>query len=765
MDETLFPTHLPSADWSEFPATGFSQPVAGLLYRGSHPPVCGLPLGGIDTGCLDLEATGLLGYSSIFNMLVPRRGPLNLPCLGLSLGQQTWLCAQLPPPQQRMATLTYWDLTHQGRYQAVRSAKEIHYWGHYPVADMEFELDEAPVTMGLRAWAPFIPGDLAVSNTSGAVFEVHVRSQSSAALKGTLAFSFPGPSEAEAGTTRFERRELTDGLRGVAVSSENASYVLAVIGDGAVRLGGELGLEGSAWACIEHGLPFAAHQSGASLAIDFSLAPGEQQIFRFVLAWHAPIWLGGGTPTSGGNAYTHMYARRYPDAEAVARFLAANHTSLLSRILAWQAVLYDEQLLPLWLRDALVNVLHLVTETSVWGQAKSPIGDWCRPEDGVFGMSESPRWCPQIECIPCSFYGNLPLVYFFPALALSTLRAYKAYQYPSGAAPWVFGGVTVGTRPYELALPSPGYAVKPQTTLDGPCYAEMVDKLWQRSGDDRLLAEFYPSVKQNTLFTMNLRPGSGPAGIVSMPAGNNAYDWYELCDLFGIVPHIGGVHLAQLRLAARMARAVHDDEFARQCEEWLAQGSAVLETQGWAGNTYVLFNEPETGKRSEVILAHQLDGEWMAYFHGLPGVFQTERVDIVLETLKRTSLTQATCGAAVFCPPEGHGEAPWDPGYWTMRGVHPPGTLILAMLYMYRGQTDFGLDLAKRVVAEVSQRGWTWDWPVVLDGSEPRIGFDYYQNLVLWSLPAALQGGELTGPCQPGGLVDRILRAGAPAAP
>jgi uncharacterized protein (DUF608 family) len=761
MGDTLFPTDLPPLAWAEFPAAGFAKPVAGFLFQGSQPPVCGLPLGGIDTGCLDLEATGLLGYSSIFNSLVPRRGPLNLPFLGLSIGQQTWLCAKLPRQQQRAATLTYLDLTHQGRYQALRSADEIDYWGHYPVADMEFALDEAPVSVGLRAWAPFIPGDLAVSNTPGAVFEVHVRSRSASALKGTIAFSFPGPSEAEASTTIFERQPLTGDLQGLVVSSEAASYALAVLGATAVRTGGALELEGSAWASIEHGLPYAAHQAGASLAVDFSLAAGEEQVFRFVLAWHAPTWLGGGTATSGGNAYTHMYARRYPNAEAVARFLAATHASLLSRTLAWQAVLYDDQALPLWLRDALINVLHLITETSVWGQARPPIGDWCRPEDGVFGMSESPRWCPQIECIPCSFYGNLPLVYFFPALALSTLRAYKAYQYPTGGMPWVFGGVTVGTRPYELAVPSPGYAVKPQTTLDGPCYVEMVDKLWQRSGDDGLLKEFYASVKQNTIFTMNLRPGSGAAGIVSMPADNNAYDWYELCDLFGIVPHIGGVHLAQLRLAERMARAMRDDEFARQCQAWLQAGSAVLEAQGWAGSAYVLFNEPETGKRSEVILAHQLDGEWIARFHGLPGVFQAERVETVLQTLKRTSLTQAACGAAVFCPPEGSAETGWDPGYWTMRGVHPPGTMILAMQYMYSGQVDFGLELAKRVVAEVSQRGWTWDWPVVLDGNETRIGFDYYQNLVLWSLPAALAGEGLTAPCAPGGLVDRIVRAGA----
>jgi hypothetical protein len=53
-----------------------------------------------------------------------------------------------------------------------------------------------------------------------------------------------------------------------------------------------------------------------------------------------------------------------------------------------------------------------------------------------------------------------------------------------------------------------------------------------------------------------------------------------------------------------------------------------------------------------------------------------------------------------------------------------------------------------------------YDWPVCLDsGVGPRVGCDYYQNLMLWSLPAALEGGDLRGPGQPGGLVDRMIRA------
>jgi uncharacterized protein (DUF608 family) len=96
--------------------------------------------------------------------------------------------------------------------------------------------------------------------------------------------------------------------------------------------------------------------------------------------------------------------------------------------------------------------------------------------------------------------------------------------------------------------------------------------------------------------------------------------------------------------------------------------------------------------------------EWIARFHGLPGVFRPDRVGITLETLKRTSLTQSKYGASVFSKPEGRPDDGWDPGYWTLRGVHPPGTFMLAMLYLYEGQTDIGLDLARRVVSEIVRR-------------------------------------------------------------
>ncbi len=46
-----------------------------------------------------------------------------------------------------------------------------------------------------------------------------------------------------------------------------------------------------------------------------------------------------------------------------------------------------------------------------------------------------------------------------------------------------------------------------------------------------------------------------------------------------------------------------------------------------------------------------------------------------------------------------------------------------------------------------------------VDTGERTFGNDYYQDMMLWSLPAALDGEDLSAPAKPGGLVARIVAA------
>ncbi|HPO14628.1 MAG TPA: GH116 family glycosyl hydrolase [Candidatus Hydrogenedentes bacterium] len=778
---TLFPRDLPKRDWVHFNALGFSKPVCGVIYRLNDTVTNGLALGGIDTGCIDLETSGMLGYCTIFNSHIPRRGPINLPILGLSTGGQIWvLCdpkqikqgsggcqvgpdAKTTPPEEPKLSLN-----------GIKTATEIHYWGHYPVADLEFETD-APVSVALRAWAPFFPGVTADSVIPAILFEVHLGNITATQQKGTIAVSFPGPAESEAGAKEFTREDLKGEFTGSAITAKLVSYALGTLNEPQVRLGGGLNGDGKAWSNISKNLPpTPASDAGKSAAVDFDLAPAQEKVVRFLLTWCATTWNGVGINgaqkvydgySGEPRLFTHMYAKRFPDPITTAKFMAENHEILLKRVLAWQQVIYSENRLPVWLRDSLINVLYMMSEDSYWAQKLPPLPEWVREEDGLFGMNECPRGCPQIECIPCSFYGSLPIAYFFPELELATLRGYKGYQFEDGAPTWIFGGCT-GRTPYiDFAYPTKGY----QFTTNGISLASLVDQflLCHDTPDKQFLKEFYPMIKKCMEWTVKLRTTpeySIGERIISMPDKNEGTEWFEAPEpgWCGMTAHVGGLHLAQLRITERMAKEVGDTAFAEQCASWIQAAQEAMEKRLWDERGYYLnFMEPETGQKSEFVFGYQLDGEWIIDHHGLAPALPEDKSLKALDTIKRCNIAVTKYGAVNYANPDGSPAA--VKGYGTY-SYFPPEALMLAMTYMYRGQSEFGIELARKVWHNLfCLQGYTWDMPNIMRGDvdtgERTFGNDYYQDMMLWSLPAALEGKELSSPTKPGGLVNRVIAA------
>jgi hypothetical protein len=49
------------------------------------------------------------------------------------------------------------------------------------------------------------------------------------------------------------------------------------------------------------------------------------------------------------------------------------------------------------------------------------------------------------------------------------------------------------------------------------------------------------------------------------------------------------------------------------------------------------------------------------------------------------------------------------------------------------------------------------------DSGKRTFGTDYYQNTIIWAVPAAAQNQDLKTYCSDGGLIDRMIKAGKPA--
>ena len=130
---SLFPLDAPGKQWAHFEAQGYTKPVCGVVYRRDDDVPHGMPLGGVATGCIDVDTDGTFGFCTLFNSGVPTRGPMQYGFLGLSSEGRTWILST-----RALA--------------GIESAKQIHYWGHYPIVDVEYELD-APLSVGMRACA------------------------------------------------------------------------------------------------------------------------------------------------------------------------------------------------------------------------------------------------------------------------------------------------------------------------------------------------------------------------------------------------------------------------------------------------------------------------------------------------------------------------------------------------------------------------------------------------------------------------------------
>jgi uncharacterized protein (DUF608 family) len=799
----LFAADLKGAQWNTFQAAGYAKEVSGICYRTKSAgyfscyvdrpfPCSGMPLGGIDTGALYLEPSGVLGYSSIFNHLTPIGGPLNVPYMGLASGGRTWTFGTAQTKNYAGNNRATMGL------KVLGSMQESEYWGHYPIADIEYKSD-APVQVGLRCWSPFIPGDSKASNTPGAVFEAHLRNTGPSVQKGCLLFNFPGfanhaskdtsigwpdmPMKPVMPAARVTRRSVPSGLSGTWVENEPwaMSYVLAAIGESRVRTGGSLGLDGRTWNAAEQNLPpISADDDGSSsLAIAYDIAAGESKIIRVILAWFAPEWEGNGNPGTGGSRistyapegetlsttgkrFTHMYASRFADAGEVASYLARNHEQLLARVIAWQSAIYEEETLPGWLADSLINALYYFAPCSLWAQAKDPIGDWCKPEDGLFALEESPRACPHMSTLSNVGMQGPTLSFFFPDCAVSLLRAIRSTQRENGDVAQLMG---------RWADPANPMSYDYQEVVSGFCYVSAAYLHWKITGDEAFMKEFYPSVKKALEYSFTQRPDLGPAQIIAMPPKRthawNDIEWFEDRSMYGFVTHPGGLRIAGAEMLKAWAQAMGDGDEVRRMDELIAAGKEALQKYLWRGDHYLVYHDTTTGKELDAFYSPQLNGQYWARFCGLPEVFPRENVSRVLRTLRQKVCSLSKLGMPpIYALPDGSLWTADKTGYLTGEYVYTNHQVIWnALTFIYEGQRNFGLELLRKNLAlSYLTWGYTWDGPNCHsaggDTGEVNYGWDYWFNWSIWNAPAAMLNKDITALTQPGGLVHRVLEAG-----
>jgi non-lysosomal glucosylceramidase len=727
----------PADEVRQFPAEGFAGRAVGVVYDAATIKQ-GVPLGGIGTGYVDLNPDGTLGLCSIFNQFVPTR-KLNVPFLGIVVDGQP-----------RLVGLRKW--------RDVACAATGRYWGHFPVADARYTFD-LPVTVELRAWSPLVLGDAQASNTPAACFAVTVCNRSDKAQRVRLVLNFPGPTPqkpktGDAATQAKPAAKRAQVPGGVSVADMRGSYALAWLPSA-----GTTTQQGVLRDWRDMGKPLAAAAASdfsAAVAVDFTLAPGQSQTATAVLAWQQAHW-----KDSGGQPHTHMYARRFDDSSAVLQFMAKNHASLLRRTLAWQQAIYDDARLPLWLREGLVNTLYSLAKNTFW--VTNVYGDdWYGP-DGLFVHSESFTGCPISETMVCRIHGHFPALLFFPELEKSTLRAFAHWQIRSGEIPFAFGGPT--------ALWNPRYYC--QHPINSAEWVLMVQRYVARAGDEAFAREMWPVVQAALRFEQSLDTDGD--GLVNDKPHCLPGEWWPANQFYDIWPwhgasaYVAGINLAALRAGETLAVRLGQPGAAAEYRKAVERGLKAFDAKLWTGQYYRVFNDTQTGRRSEGCLANQLMGEWCTRIAGLGSLYPAERIASVVSSVEQLNFRATEHGLVNCCVPDGRGgrvlgDPTSDPRHQEdnshAKQIFVGENSCAAMTLIYGGRRQTGLEVLRRMWHAMTILHRTpWNQFCVIRSSDggPVWGADYYSNLVLWAVPVALVGGDIGRFATADPLVARIL--------
>ncbi len=701
--EGIFAASADAKKLQSFRVEGLRNPAVGTVYPAAGLEQGGMPLGGLGTGYLCLNPDGRLGKTSIFNRF-PAPIVLNQPFLFLDIGGK--------------------KLTLAMPRDGVGDVKAVHYFGHFPVADVRYELD-APVRVELRAYSPFILGDSAECNTPAAIFEVRLANASDAPQSVTVTFApggFPkGDAEAFA----------LDAWKGIQVTHKPIENL-----PGWVR---------HTYALVAENGVAEADDKGTRVSSRCDLKPKGQWTARFILAWHQPF-----LREASGRVEKHKYAERFADARAVAAHAAKSHSAWLRRILAQQDVLYGSDL-PDWLKEELVNVPYTLAKNSTW-LARTRPDDWWGDE-GLFLVNESFSTCSVSETMPCRFFGHWPALFVFPELELTTLKAIRYFQLRGGQAPFCFG--------LGFAIRDPRYHC--QHTCGAGEYPQMIHRYYLRTGDEAFLKDFWESARDSLNFMLWLdRDGDGlvedhphAAAGESFP-GNNPLDqwpWY------GPSSYTAGKALGALVSGIKMAELMKDRTQARAWREALKKGQKAYDEKLWTGSYYRTYAGDAKHKPNDSCFSAQLSSVWTTRVLGLEDPLPKERIEKALDTIARLNIPASPFGMVDAVFPDGKvcKEARWSDDIFIQCNA------TAAMVYLYHGRREVG-ERAARTMLDTIFRGphpMPWSQPCGLSGATGGTchGHDYYDHMVVWSYPLAFAGQDIRAACAPGGLIDRLLKA------
>jgi non-lysosomal glucosylceramidase len=635
----------------------------------------------------------------------------------------------------------------------------------FPRAWTVFDWPALEVEVAGSQLSPILPGNSRESSYPVGVFEWRLRNPTDRPLAVGLMFSWQALAEdASPSQVASSRSWFDDDSTGVVlhnagdVSDDPAGeFAIAVaraedsttsvrrrfaVDDGA-DLWADFGADGVLADADEP--PLNGGPTGAAVAIRVDLEPGGKTSVRFALAWDFPV-MRFGAGTAWYRRYTRFYGRSGTNARNIAREGLRRHREWEDAIETWQAPLLSDPARPDWYTMALFNELYvLVDGGTAWedGRVGGP-----QPADGEgdFALLECPDY-PYYNTYDVLFYGSWALVLLWPELERRVMRTLARYVPLTDARRLAIVSTSeevmrkrAGSVPHDAGGPGEDPWLQPNAYdyRDPNRWKDLNPKFVLQLWRDRVLLDdpeivraAWPAVKQALGYLLNFdRDGDGLPEHESIP--DQTYDNWPMT---GPSAYGGGLWLAALTAAVRMADEVGDPDEAARLSAILERGRQAYADLLWTGR---YFRFDVEGPSSESVMADQLCGIWYSDATGLAPYADDGKVARALDEIMSRNVAGfegGNMGAVNGALPDGG----TDQSSAHSLEVWPGVTYALAALLHHRGRTDDAWRAARGAVRVTYERGLWFRTPEAWDANGDFRATIYMRPLAIWAIEYALR--------------------------
>lgn len=684
---------------------------------------CGVPLGGIGAGKVELDADGVFTAITINNNQDVPIYRADGSFLGLWYRGKEETGAWILQKENHLP-------------EELPRVKEITYWGHFPGVDLRYE--GLPLEVCVEAFSSLIPNNVQDSALPGMICNVRVRNPKTYPVEAAVLFSWEnllgtGGTMADPKLTSKEtssyimntwnpgfvwcdrrgnhQQEISGGLRFTGgeyaeVSSSKGEYVLLCDGEEgltcrsawnpeteAVSFWKDFAENGELTETAADPVQEALGHLAGALSKKISLKAGEEQVLTFALSWHLPHYV-----DARGEDIGVCYAEKFVGAEESARYLLAHAQELKEKTMEFEELL-EQSSLPQWLKEKLLNDRFPIYTCSWFDrEGRFSINEAPTGMMGCFGTMDQRLAC-------CGMYTNL-----FKELDHNELSLFADMQWKDGSIP------------HDLGF---GYIRRDACggTWSDLCssFILQVYKYFTYTADRDFLEEMYPRVKRAVDYQLSIDFDQNGIPDVG-PGHGTTYDTYQW---YGNSAFVAILWLAELKAGIKLGEQKGDAEFAEKCEQLFLRAQESVIRELWNenydfGGYFNNYYDCSGGTKSENCFIAQLAGQWFADLMDLGDLLPADKISEALKTIYQRNIRLHDMKLMNDeTTPEGDFYAyeytfiQYDEVYY-------------ACLAIYRGMVEEGLDCFRRIYDATNHAPWNIGLTYKTDGRFE--GLPYYMT-------------------------------------